>query len=318
MGHSMWFLCYSLKRRPPYEAATVIRDVSHFRPMWSEMGAGVPLPKGAAYLDRIEAKGPEALAICQLKGLKLIAWALLLLWQHNALLGLVQYLRSGAPVPTYAAALATSAAGAPLPYYANWLVLAVHFFRKVLDATITFHLAVGTCRLAGFQALRGVYRLLDAHTLAEFWNRVQFYFKELLVEFFFYPTFLRLRGRMGLRVFVATFAAAGVGNFLYHFLRDLGHIATFGFFGTLVRMQTFALYTTLLALGICISQLRARKVPPASLPWHARYRATAGVMGFYCLLGILDDAGVQFTIRDCARFYVDLLPLRELAAIAAH
>jgi hypothetical protein len=316
LGHKIWYLCYSLKRRVPHTGAEALRDVCHYQPLWSP-GAVTPSPKGGSHLDRLEVDTPEALAVCQLKGLKLLAWALLLSWFRAALFAAVLRARGGVPLPSYADALAASVAGAPFPQATLWSGLFVHYAHKLLDFTIAFHLAVGACRMAGFRALRGVYRPLEARTVAEFWNRVNFYFKELLVDVFFYPTYLRLRGRGRLRIFAATFAAAGAGNFLYHFLRRPDRVAALGMIGALKGMQTYALYSALLALGIAISQVRARRGRAALTPWYARWWATAQVLGFYVLVGLLDDAGIEFTVRDCARFFVELLPLRDLATIAS-
>ena len=62
-------------------------------------------------------------------------------------------------------------------------------------------------------------------TLVEFWNRYYYYFKELLVRFFFMPVFMQLGGKLRdwprLRLFVAVFAAAFVGNIYYVGTKEL-------------------------------------------------------------------------------------------------
>jgi D-alanyl-lipoteichoic acid acyltransferase DltB (MBOAT superfamily) len=163
--------------------------------------------------------------------------------------------------------------------------------------------------MAGFQALRGMYRPLEARSVADFWNRVHVYFKELLVEFFFYPTFASwFRGRPGLRMFAATFAAACFGNFFYHFFCDLGTIERGGLLWALARMQTYALYCVLLALGIGLSQLRGRRASVRPASRYARISTIAVVLCFFGLLSILDDAGKESTLRGCGRFFLDLFP----------
>ncbi len=92
----------------------------------------------------------------------------------------------------------------------------------MLTLSIWGHIIIATCRMAGFKALRNTWSPLQSKTIAEFWNRYYYYFKELLVEFFFYPTFLRFfKTKPRLRMFMATMAAAGLGNMLYHFFRDI-------------------------------------------------------------------------------------------------
>src|SRR5207247_2697015 len=97
------------------------------------------------------------------------------------------------------------------------------------------HTMIACFRMSGFRALRNNYRPLAARTIAEFLNRYYFYFKELLVEFFFYPTFFRFfKGRTRLRLAAATFAAAGLGNMFFHFIRDVGYVAQLGLWRALM------------------------------------------------------------------------------------
>ena len=75
-GAYLWFLAYSLldlnsKAHDPFHL-----QVGGYQPIWGQ--SSTPFPKGAAYLRRIEAKNPEQLAVAQLKGLKLLAWSLVL------------------------------------------------------------------------------------------------------------------------------------------------------------------------------------------------------------------------------------------------
>lgn len=324
IGSNLWFLCYSLKNRAPRTTGELLVEVGHYNPFWAGSAAmpSIPMPKNGRTLDRIEEASPQALAVWQLKGLKLILWAVLLTGARHALTSLVygtptpvsRYLSllglHSLGVPHYEVALARSAAGAPLPFYTNWGSLAAHFFLdNLLAMAIAFHFAIGTCRIAGFRAPRGMYRPLSARSLADFWNRVHFYFKELMVELFFFPTFLRwFRRYPRLRLFAATFAAAGVGNFLYHFLRDFGWVPIHGFWATVVKWQNYALYTVILAVAIGISQLRGQKRPAREPPRALTRVATiASILAFYCVLGVLDNSG-GYSIRECGRFVLNLFP----------
>ena len=73
----VWFigLCRLLDRSSKPKRDLTL-ELASFRPVWGS--TNTPFPKGAAYLRRIEAQNPEQLAITQLKGLKLLAWAILL------------------------------------------------------------------------------------------------------------------------------------------------------------------------------------------------------------------------------------------------
>ena len=72
----VWFVGYALIDRNSKPAKDLTLELATFRPLWGS--TYVPFPKGAAYLRRIEAKNAEQLAIFQLKGLKLLVWAILL------------------------------------------------------------------------------------------------------------------------------------------------------------------------------------------------------------------------------------------------
>ena len=73
-GKYFWFLCYSLKECRSPNPVPILLQFGHYLPFWQP--SAIPYPKGSGYLKRIEAKSSEEFAICQLKGLKLLIWAL--------------------------------------------------------------------------------------------------------------------------------------------------------------------------------------------------------------------------------------------------
>jgi hypothetical protein len=199
----MWFMGYALKDR----AATFPKDpsleVGSFSPFWGS--TATPFPKGAAYLRRIEARDPEQLAVTQLKGVKLLVWAILLALFLNLW---IFFFHSYLCIPLATQALARSVQGAPYPWYVCWASQALSFVELLLQITVFGHRIVACCRFVGFNALRNTYRPLSSTTVSEFFNRFYYYFKELLVDFFFYPTFFRyFKKRPRIRLVAATFAA---------------------------------------------------------------------------------------------------------------
>ena len=292
LGHYIWYLAYSLhdrNARPDMPGTKFIYQLGHYQPFWG--GSNTPFPKGAAYLRKIEAKNAEELAISQLKGIKLLYWAFIL----SIVLGIFKMAVYGKsfyslslPVhldmPSVNDALAHTRSGEPYTWYMNWAVLLVDFTKAMLTLSIWGHIIIATCRMAGFKALRNTYSPLRSRTIAEFWNRYYYYFKELLVEFFFYPTFLRyFKKKPRLRMFMATMAAAGFGNMLFHFFRDIHIIMELGIWGALKAFQGYVFYGLLLGTAIGLSQLRNQHRKPATHWFRTWITAPATVLGFFCI-----------------------------------
>src|SRR4029453_4056095 len=123
-------------------------------------------------------------------------------------------------IPTYHMALDAMIQGRPYPWVMRWAALIGYFVMWALYFTIFGHKIVGIARVAGFNIYRNTYKPYQATSIADFYNRIYYYFKELLVAFFFYPSYLRyFKKHPRLRLFTATLAAAGLGNILFHFLR---------------------------------------------------------------------------------------------------
>src|SRR4030095_1930965 len=104
---------------------------------------------------------------------------------------------------------------------------------------------------------RNTYKPYQATSIADFYNRIYYYFKELLVAFFFYPSYLRyFKKHPRLRLFTATLAAAGLGNILFHFLRTEDRILRDGLIKTAVFFTPYVVYGLILGGAIAFSQLR--------------------------------------------------------------
>ena len=100
----------------------------------------------------------------------------------------------------------------------------------------------------------------------DYFNRFHYYFKELLVDFFFVPTFFKMfRNYPRLRMFFATFMAAGVGNAIWHFTRDINLVSTLGPVAAVETYTSYAFYCIVLATGVGLSQVRTSLgIRPAS------------------------------------------------------
>lgn len=279
----LWFLAYALAdagRKP----SPVWQRLSVFHPFWGS--SLTPFGKGLSYLERFEAKTPEELAVTQLKGIKLAAWTLVLAIVRICLGELVH---GRLQLPVFDDNLAQYLAGHPLPRLVGWASLVSFFVEDLLGMTVFGGVIIATARLAGFRLLRNMWRPLEATTLAEFWNRYYFYYKELLVDHFFYPTFVRcFRGHRRLRMFFATFMAACVGNLLFHFIRDIHFVGDIGLWRAVVGEQSHAFYTLVLAVSVGLSQMR-RAPQPASGGWmRRRLLPCLWVSSFFCLIHVFD------------------------------
>ena len=178
-----------------------------------------------------------------------------------------------------------------------------------LRISIIGHRIVACVRMAGFNALRNTYRPLSSRTIADFWNRYYFYFKELMVDFFFYPVFLNyFKTNKKVRMAVATFAAAGFGNAFYHYIFYLSYISELGLWRSLAAYHVYIFYCAVLATAICISQLRKRGPAPTGF-FRGRVVPVFCVALFYCLLHVFDYTERVYPITEHFRFLARLFNL---------
>jgi hypothetical protein len=300
-------------------AGTTVRDhVMYTFPVWG--GSNTPYGKGLDYLARSEARTDEALARSQLAGLKLWLLSLCL----RGLLALLDGLVYGEPRSAVTAALGGLHLGLqPFTTLVNepgaaslvtvWLSLYADLVRRVLKIAIGGHEIVALLRLAGFHVFRNTYKPLLAESVVGFWNRYYYYFKELLAEFFFYPTFVRWFKRAPqLRMFAATMMAACVGNMYYHLLQRQGPLLRGDLAGVLPWVQTRGFYCLLLAIGIYVSMRREQgrrgQASGATGGLAARYRRILGVWTFYSLIHIW-GAGGGGSFAQRTRFFLSLFGL---------
>jgi len=326
LGPYLWFFAYALTERTSTNPDSYPIQFGTFFPFWvGSRGSFTPIGKGGAYLRKVEVRTAEELALIQLRALKLLVWLFLL----NIVLAVVRILAYGelSPLvadfcrthgfhipnlgaPTLEAAIDRTAAGTPVALYLRWAAVLAQFMDGLLAMSISGNLVVACVRMSGFNVLRNTYKPLSSATIAEFWNRFYFYFKELLVEFFFFPTYIRyFKQHRRLRLAAATFAAATLGNLIYHFCRDIHYVSDLGLWPAVAGLQVYAFYAVVLGAAIAISQLRGKRPPLGSLPFHRRMLSSAGVVGFYCLLGVFNYEGRSHSLRTHLVFFWSLVPI---------
>ncbi|HLD09520.1 MAG TPA: hypothetical protein VJB68_05690, partial [Methylophilaceae bacterium] len=268
-----------------------------------------PQGKGLDFLSKFEAKTEEELARSQLAGIKLIILAIL--WNLALdLMGGVLY-GPGNAVPRLGRLVIR---GAEAPFWVSWASVYCELVWQVLRHAAHGHGIVGVLRLFGFNIFRNTYKPLLAESVVEFWNRYYYYFKELMVSFFFMPTFMQLGGKLRnwprLRLFAAVFAAAFVGNMYYHLLQRDESLVLGDVFGAIYDLRSRFFYCFLLAAGIYVSMLREqRRSGKAQITGHAaRIMRIFGVWTFFGLIFIWNvKNGAPFFTR--VDFFLGLIGL---------
>lgn len=259
-------------------------------------GFATNVAKGFDYLSRQEAGDRESLARSQLAGIKLLLLAIL--WGGLARLmeagiygetdWLMARLLAGHSLdwPRLIELIAGPETGGLAQMWASLFLELIHF---VLRLAAWGHVVIGFLRLAGFRVFRITYKPLLAESLIDFWSRLSYYFKEICVDFFFYPVFLRCQwAPPRLRLLLAVFAAAFFGNLYWHLLSMPGLLVGLDPAALWSEWSPRLIYCVLLASGIWVSMLRQRERrsgnPQAgTLP---RVRRIAGVWLFYALLHV--------------------------------
>lgn len=269
----------------------------HLLYLWPAYGgSNTPYGKGLIYLSRCEAKTEEELARSQLAGIKLLIlsglWGItlnimegVLYGPGNALTGTLGGYTVGIPELSQ---LTSGSVQAPL--WASWTSVYCELVWQVLHHAIRGHQIIAILRLFGFNVFRNTYKPLLAESVVEFWNRYYYYFKELLANFFFLPTFAqlgkRLRSWPQLRLFLAVFAAAFIGNMYYHLIQHDEALALGNVYDRLYALRSRMFYCLLLAIGIYLSMVREQRrggKPPAA----GAARRVLRIFGVWTFFGLI-------------------------------
>ena len=299
---SLWILAYSAVDAKGKDQTSTVSRAVFLRPFWG--GGAAPIGKSYGYLNRFAAKSDDELAVTRLKALKLAVWALLL----TAVLKIVTYVAYDViGLTELQTAILAHANGSALPSSVNWGSLIANYLIDLLIISVWGHFIVSIVRMCGYRIPRNTVNPLASRTLAEFWNRYFFYFKELLVDFFFYPAFTKFfKKNLKLRIAFATLCAAGLGNFMYHFMRETYVFAEGDLLEKFTIFQSAAFYSLALAAGLIVSQWRGKKVAPEDGFFNYHVWPRVNVIAFFCFLKIFDDISGQGSLSERASFAVSL------------
>ena len=298
----VWFLPFAIMDQRSREPSPPLLQMALLRPFWSP--ANLPFGKGSALLRKTLAKTPRDLSITQLKAVKLLVWSNVLFGMQAAMAWAGEHLLK---IPSLPEAIDAFLNGHAHPIASRWLALILEVATYSLNFALWAALFIGIARLAGYRLPRGSWRPLQSRTLMDYFNRFHYYFKELLVDLFFMPTFFTLFKRHPrLRMFFATFMAAGVGNAIWHFFYEIRLVATLGLANALETYTSYVFYCVVLATGIGLSQVRANMgIRPPSTPLGRAY-SFLFVWSFVVCLHVFGDGSRNHTLNERGRFLASL------------
>jgi hypothetical protein len=283
---------------------------------------GVPYGKGPEYLSRFESTDAKQLASARLRGTGLLV--LSVAW--NILSSLLQARLHGEPAswlkgiadfpisPVELPLLPTMAALCRDPGFFSmgerWAALFAELLETILKLAAYGHAMVGIYCFAGFSIPRNTRSPLFASTLLDFWARYYFYFKELLMDFFFFPVYLRCARMPALpRALVATVAAAFAGNLYYHLFLYAPELMRDGS-GRFVPMALErVVYCGFLATGLGFSFARSLRPRAKAVTGWSRVVGTLWAALFFALLHIWNYQDVDISLKQRAELARQLFNL---------
>ncbi len=283
-GAYFWNIAFALRDASSAQSSPAWFQLATFHPYFG--GSVIPVGLGAAHLRQRQAKSRESLARCQLKGIKL----LLACWLAKGVLAALVALRQGCQLPEFTQILQQHLTGqAVYPRGLCWMSLVVAFPEGIMKGFMLGNLFIGAARMGGFQLLQQVYQPWAARSIADYWNRVSYYYKETVLQLFFYPCYLRyFKGWPRLRQAFAIFMAAGVGNILFHARMLVPDFLHQGALKTLQGMTTYFCYCLILCVGLYFSQFSTSQ-QRTPLGWKQRVRTLLAIFLFYSILGVFDE-----------------------------
>ncbi|MCO6184798.1 hypothetical protein [Rhizobium sp. L1K21] len=297
-----WYLAYAMADQKVKNPTPNWKRLGLFRPMWG--APWTPFGKGAAYLAKFEAADETDLAKVRLRAIKLICWGAILYWLEHALT-YIGY--SVVHISTLDEAVIAQAQSGLAAFAGDWAAVIYSYFLHILTMCAFGHFVVSVIRMTGYGIPRNSVRPLAARSLADFWNRYYFYFKELLVDFFFYPAFLRyFKRNTKMRLAFATFCAAGAGNFLFHAMQNIDLAFTGGAVAFLQQFEGYLIYCLALSAGLIASQLYGRKPQPTDgfLRYEVLPRLNVGL--FFCLIAVFGDPTSTLPVSERIGFVLNL------------
>lgn len=300
-----WYFAYALSELKLKNPPQLNQQLGHLKNFWCGLTSTIPIGKGAHYLNSKLAKNERELAINQLKALKLLFWCVVIIGNISHFLVYVMSYYHIEKIEYYQIMTRN---GDMFPIWTGWLSLIYSVIHDALQLCYGGNAVVAMARFAGFNLPRFMYKPLSSRTLVDFWNRYHYYFKEMLVDLFFFPTFLKyFKKHPRLRLIFATFMAAGVGNFLFHYLKYANALYLYDIAAYTELFESYIFYCILLTIGICVSQFRINSGIKPKNDILSKVISFVLIWGFVIGLYLFGNESLVFTFMERVKFMGILL-----------
>lgn len=289
----LWYFAYDLLNKPESVSFDWSR-IAFYRPVWSVFFIA-PMPQGERGLKAHEAGDDVSLRKLRWQAVVLAAWGagLYLLGSQVAEL---TYGSSPAdtvvPGPQPVAHLLDNASVISLKPVLNlWRDVFVDFLFHIVEFTGWGHVIVAVVWFFGYKIPLNTRAPLLARDPLDFFQRYNYYYKELLWQIFFFPVFAKLaRLPLALRLYLTTWAAVGAANWLILWARYVRIILEEGVAASVQSMTQYMIYCTVLVHMVFPFVYYSVKRPPGPVQkrWKHVLAAFATVLA-YAILRIFDD-----------------------------
>jgi hypothetical protein len=204
LGHSFW------------------QTIGTFRPFWSDRFFSAP--GTIDEFDRRYCQNRDDRIICQLRGLRLIIWTLVLFFGKRAINAFIflnheemSFLHDG---------FFSSYGMKKFEFFLNfegskwqlWFYVFARTGEILLDIAVKFGILVSSLRIMGFYLFRHVWRPLESKSFLDFFGRIMYYYKRFILRTFFIPFYKNLSfiAHQEVKVTLTAFLTVFVGGSLYH------------------------------------------------------------------------------------------------------
>lgn len=284
-----WHWMYSLKYNFPIKEA-LQSSFSFWN--WSPL----PIPKSFVDLEK-SSNNISDLTKLRLRALKLLVWTSIL----SVLEFLIFKVKIYFNIPSLVSLIGSQSVQESI--FIRWIALFTDFISNMLTITVGSHFAIACIRFCGWNVKRNVYSPLQAKSISDFFNRYYYYFKELLLDLFFYPAYFSFfKNSPNIRLFIATLLSAGLGNFLFHFMLDYSKIINLGFIGAIISSSSYSLYCFLLSIFLFFSQRSRLKAVNKIQGFLTTFIIKIRILAVFLFLNLLLNSSGRSGLTNILRF----------------